>query len=102
MQRCDFALGSASITGNNGAGMSHALSWRGCASRNKGNNRFAHGLDVLGRVFLVAATDFSTHDYKLRLWVLFKQLQVINERRANNGVTTNAYTCGLTKVCLGQ
>src|SRR5579875_447819 len=103
LQGGNLALRGAGIAGDDGTCVPHTLSWRGGATGNEGYNRLGHPrFDELGGVLFVAATDLATHHDGLRPWVLLKELEVIDEGRADDGVAPDADATGLADTGLGK
>src|SRR5438067_429891 len=79
LQRGNFALRRASIAGDNGPRVPHALSGRGGASRDESHYWFTHRLDILGGIFLVATSYFAAHHNGFRPWIRLEELEIIRK-----------------------
>src|SRR5579883_279197 len=101
-ERGDLALGSSGVARDDRSGVAHALSRRCCAPGNEGDDGFGHGFNIFGGIFLIASAYFTAHDDGLCAWIGLEQLQVIDEGRADDGVTADANAGGLPDTGLCQ
>ena len=90
-ERRDLVGGRTFAAADDGAGVTHALSWR---SRLAGDERGERFLDVLlgelGRFFFGRPADFADHQDRFGLRVVLEHLEEINLRCADDWVTADA------------
>lgn len=85
-------------TRSDGAGMTHALAFRGAGTGNEANHRFGDvRSNELGGFFLGAAADFTDHDDAQGLRIGLEQLQAIDEVHALHGVAADTDAGRLAK-----
>src|SRR6185295_13408741 len=88
---------------DDGAGVAHAASRRGCRARDESRDGLlAVFLDPLSGFFFRAATDLTNHDDALRLRVVVEELDYVEMRRAIDRVATDADAGALANVTTGE
>src|SRR5690554_2003224 len=92
-------------TGDDGAGVAHALPWRcgcTCDEANNGLGEVAFGADRLCGLDFEVATDFADEDHAIGVGVGFEHLEDFNEARAVDRVAADADTGRLANAECGE
>ena len=98
----DFASGGAFSTGDDGACVAHAASWRsGGASDEGGDGFFAMGGNPGGGFFFGFAADFADHDDGFGFWVVVEHFQDIGVIGAVDGIAPDADASALAEATSG-
>src|SRR5690606_34802410 len=96
-------LGGALATGDDGAGMAHALARRGGDAGDEADHRLLHvRLDPVGGFFLVAAADLADHDDRIGIRILVEELQDVGVLEAVDRVAADADGRGLSQAERGE
>ncbi len=99
----DFSLGRAAGAADDCSGVAHSPARRRGEPGYKTNDRLAHlPNDEFSRILLCRPANLSNHHYPTGGGICLEQLQSIDEVRANDRITTDAYTGALTHAILGQ
>src|SRR5690606_4865163 len=101
--RIHLLSGCSAATGDDRAGVAHALAFGSGLTSDKRRDRFLNVFfDELSGLDLRVATDFADHDDGFRVGIFFKQRQQIDVSAADDRVATDADTGRLAEAYRGR
>src|SRR5690606_40761291 len=98
----DLGLSRASSTGDDGPRVAHPLPLGRAAAGDEADDGLGHLGDEAGRVLFIRAADLTNEDHDLRLGVLFKESEDIDEAGRSEGVPPDADAGRLPQAPLAQ
>ena len=93
----------AVASGDDCPGMAHAPSWRGGLSGDETDDGLVHvRLGKCGGLLFRVSADFPDHHHRLRVRVILKETEAINEVGAVDGIAADADAGGLPQSGTGE